>query len=86
MPISKTELLKAKIPFYIRADGRKGKPSKVIGISRNDPLGVGGGLFPDFPTVYFEGGGWLLLRDLMRFHSIVPEPKTRSGSNPRPAG
>ena len=82
MPITDQEIMNAKAPFHIVVDcaagPRKGqpkkeKPSKVTGFSENDPLGVGGGIFPDYPTAYFEKGGWLLVQDLMRYHSIVPE-------------
>lgn len=80
MPIKENEIKDVECPFLIVADclrgPRKGlpkkqKPSKVIGFSENDPLGVGGGIFPNNPTVYFEKGGWLLLSDLMRNHTIV---------------
>ncbi|MBQ4836030.1 hypothetical protein [Pseudoalteromonas luteoviolacea] len=76
MPISQTEINNIKAPYFIVADCRAGKrtgqpkkekPSKVIGYSSCDPLGVG------FVTVYFEGGGWLLVQHLMRNHSIVNE-------------
>lgn len=80
MPITEDEIKSIKAPFYIIADcqrgkrrglPRKGKPSKVTGFSNIDPLGVGGGIFPNNPTVYFENGGWVLLSDLMRLHTIV---------------
>lgn len=84
MPITENEIKAAKAPFWIKVDGKRGKPlkagkpSKVIGFTEQDPLGVGGpsiiGDFPDFPTVYFEKGGWLLVEHLMKFHTIVTAP------------
>ena len=84
MPITEQEMKKAKAPFYIKCDCARGPrkglplkagdPSKVTGFSDNDPLGVGGGIFDDYPTVYFEKGGWLLVEHLMRYHTIVPAP------------
>lgn len=80
MPITENEIKNIEAPFFIVADcirgPRKGKPkkerpSKVIGFSGNDPLNVGGDIFPSNPTVYFENGGWLLLCHLMQHHSIV---------------
>ena len=41
------EIKDRKVPFLIKPDGKKykkNKPSKVIGYSRSDPLGVGDGL------------------------------------------
>jgi len=73
--ITEEEIENIQAPFFIVADckvgPRKGKPKKEVGFSGNDPLGVGGGIFPDNPTVYFKNGGWLLLSDLMRYHSII---------------
>jgi len=63
-----------KAPFFVRClIGRKRdrKPLKVVGFTPNDPHGVGGGLFPDMPTAYFEGGSWLLVSDLGRFYEVV---------------
>lgn len=84
MPITEKEITAAKAPFWIKCDCsigprkgqplKAGKPSKVTGFSQNDPLGVGGGIFPDYPTAYFEGGGWLLVEHLMRYHTIVDAP------------
>jgi len=70
--ITRKELEGVKCPFYVIADYRKGKgqQSKVIGFSENDPLGVGGGIMVNFPTVYFDSGGWLLLEDFMNNYSI----------------
>lgn len=72
MPITKDEILTVKAPFKVRDDRRKkARPITVAGFSKNDPLGVGGGIFPDMPTAYFEDGGWLLAADLMKHYSIV---------------
>ena len=43
-----------------------GGVATVIGFSSNDPLGVGQGLGLRLPTVYFRGGGWCLLSDLLK--------------------
>lgn len=86
MPITQEEIMNVEAPFYIVDDCSKGprkgkprkrKPSEVTGFTENDPLGVGGGMFPNMATVYFKNGGWLLLKDLMRLHSIVPKNYNR---------
>ena len=86
MPITEEQIRIVKAPFYIVADclrgkrkglPRKQKPSEVTGFSDNDPLGVGGGIFPNNPTVYFKNGGWVLLSDLMRYHTIVNNDQLR---------
>jgi len=73
--ISDEQIENIKPPFFVVADCLRGKrkgltrkknPSKIVRIAGNDPLNVG-----RFPTAYFEGGGWVLLVDLMRFHTIV---------------
>lgn len=80
MPITEKEIKEVSTPFYVVGDclrgprkglPRKEKPSKVVGFSENDPLGVGGGIFPETPAVHFESGGWGLLTDVMRYHTIV---------------
>ncbi len=67
--IERHEIEVLEAPFDVLND--KGERSTVTGFSQNDPLGVGGGMFPDMPTVYFESGGWLLLEDLMRHYSLA---------------
>lgn len=67
--MTREQLMSAKAPF--RITDKKGKYcGTVIGFSQNDPLGVGGGIMPDMPTCYFEGGGWLLVEDLLRNHEL----------------
>lgn len=74
MPIAVDEITTVSAPFRVRFDGKRGKPIgkplTVEGFSENDPLGVGGGILPDFATVYFKGGGWLLLADLLERYSL----------------
>jgi hypothetical protein len=67
--ITREQLSKLEAPFVVKSvhDGRM---ATVTGFSKNDPLGVGGGMFPDMPTAYFEGGGWCLLPDLMEHWDI----------------
>lgn len=63
-------------PFQVRCtigSKRDRRPVTVIGFTRNDPAGVGGGLLPDMPTAYFEGGGWLLVSDLRRYYEVVEQ-------------
>lgn len=69
------ELKRAKAPFDVigKKDGSRGT---VIGFKQNDPLGVGGGIFPDMPVAYFEDGGWLLVSDLLRNYELAPTKKT----------
>ena len=62
-------------PFVVRHK-TTGETATVSGFSQNDPLGVGGGFFPDMPTVYFEGGGWLLLNDFLKNYDFVMEVRT----------
>lgn len=68
--ITDEQIRSVKAPFKVRFAGRK-RVMTVTGFSQNDPLGIGGGLLPDMPTVYFKGGGWLLLQDLMRHYDLV---------------
>lgn len=70
MPITETELRNTEAPFVVK-DDHTGTAATVIGFTDNDPLGVGGGIFPDMPTAHFKGGGWLLVADLVANNSIV---------------
>lgn len=68
--MTKQELLKARAPFAV-VSKHDGAMATVTGFSENDPLGVGGGIFPSMPVAYFEGGGWSLVSDLMRHWDIA---------------
>lgn len=67
---AQAEWMKAKAPFKVKPKAG-GKPVTVVGFSQNDPLGVGGGVFPDMPTCYFKSGAWLLVSDLMKHYELV---------------
>ena len=72
MGISKEALLQIEAPFTVVCDlHKKQRPIQVVGFKQNDPLGVGGGLFPDIPVVVFEGGGWLQVQDLMKHYTLL---------------
>lgn len=75
MAITDKELQETKAPFNVKWVGKRGKPigkaAVVSGFSENDPLGVGGGIFPDFATAHFKGGGWILVADLKRYYAII---------------
>ena len=80
--IKENEIKNIKCPFKVANHYKIGKKkgeinsntiAEVTHFSGNDPLGVGGGIFPNNPTVYLKGGGWLLLTDLMRYYSIVKD-------------
>ncbi len=82
MSIDIEELRNIKCPFKVAIDykigKKKGTPNKnniahIVGFSENDPLGVGGGLFPNFSVVHFKNGGWLLVEHLMKYYSIVEQ-------------
>lgn len=68
--MTRKELLAEKAPFNVRLIGKK-RIVIVTGFAQNDPLGVGGGLFPDMPTAHFKNGGWLLVTDLIKNYEIV---------------
>ncbi len=54
------DILNLDVPFKVRSVRRPRNTAIVTGFSQNDPLGVGGGLLPDMPTAYFEGGGVII--------------------------
>jgi hypothetical protein len=62
-----------EVPFVV-ASKHDGRHATIEGFSKNDPLGVGGGIFPTTPTAYFAGGGWCLLADLFK-HWDLPATK-----------
>ena len=65
------QLKSMKAPFdVVDKDGNR---HTIIGFKQNDPLGVGGGIFPDMPVAYFHGGGWLLVSDVLRHYEIAAE-------------
>ena len=68
--MTEQELQTATCPFQVRFKGKR-KPITVEGFSQNDPLGVGGGIFPDIPVAHFKNGGWLLVSDLLRHYEMV---------------
>ena len=65
------DLQNVKAPFDVLSI-KDGSRHTIKGFAQNDPLGVGGGFFPDIPVVYFEGGGWILVSDLLRHYEIAP--------------
>lgn len=70
------QLQKRTAPFvcYSKHD-KKQRPITVSGFSENDPLGVGGLIMPMNPTVYFKGGGWVLLSDFIKHHNLTKRRK-----------
>ncbi len=64
------ELEGIQAPFKAFYQG-KGKAHEVTGFTQNDPLGVGGGFFPDQPTVHFKTGFWLLLPDFLENYELA---------------
>lgn len=64
------DLKNVKAPFDVVCKLRAGSDGTVIGFAQNDPLGVGGGIFPNIPVVYFKGGGWITVDDLIRNYEL----------------
>ena len=67
--MTEEELKSAQAPFKVISKVRRSK-AVITGFTKNDPLGVGGGVFPDMPTAYFKGGGWMLVADLLRYWDL----------------
>jgi len=65
------ELKNTTLPFDVVCTIGCSSRGTVIGFSEQDPLDVGGGMFPDMPTVYFKGGGWLLVSHLLRHYELA---------------
>ncbi len=75
--MTREELLKQSAPFDV-VEKRRKKRVTVRGFAQNDPLGVGGGLMPDIPVVYFKGkndspggGGWVTVEGLLNHYEIA---------------
>jgi len=66
-----SDIVNRPTPFNVRSIHGRRRIATIEGFSKNDPLGVGGGLLPDMPTVYFKGGGWLLVKDLLENYELV---------------
>ena len=68
--MTKEELFKQLTPFDVIEKGKR-KRITVEGFTENDPLGVGGRLFPNMPTAYFKDGGWLLVESLLDNYDLA---------------
>jgi hypothetical protein len=66
------ELQAQTAPFRV-VSVHDGHEAIITGFTKNDPLGVGGGMLPPLATVYFEGGGWLLVVDLLKHFNLPLE-------------
>jgi hypothetical protein len=73
--MTEQELMKMVAPFTA-VSKHDGHEVVATGFSQNDPLGVGGGLFPNNPTVHFEKGGWLLVSDFIKNFDLKKESAT----------
>ena len=77
------QLKSMKAPFdVVDKDGNR---HTIVGFKQNDPLGVGGGIFPDMPVAYYDGGGWLLVSDVLRHYEIAAEHRVHPTKGSRPA-
>lgn len=63
-------------PFRV-VSVHNGNEAIITGFSENDPLGVGGGMLPNLATVYFDGGGWCLVSDLLEHWELADSPHAR---------
>ena len=67
-----TELINLRPGDKIRTIGSNDEGSIIKGFLEIDPLGVG------YPVVVFEpppgckDGGWLLVKDLQKYHEVIP--------------
>lgn len=80
------QLRQCKAPFKVFCKIKGGSDGVVIGFALNDPLGVGGGMFPDIPVAYWKGGGWILVSDLIKNYELKKPKKTKPARSPRAAG
>lgn len=74
------DLRQCKAPFNVYCNKEHGADGVVIGFALNDPLGVGGGIFQNEPVAYWQGGGWVLVADLLENYELKKVKKTKSKS------
>jgi hypothetical protein len=59
------EQLRSMVAPFDVVSKHDGQTATITGFTTNDPFDVGLGLGMNLQTVYFEGGGWCLLRDFL---------------------